>query len=202
VRLVAVGCSWGGLAALTTLLGALPSDLDAAVVVVQHRGPDESQLGQLLHERSALPVREVDDKDEILPRQVFLGPPGYHLLIEPGTFALSTDAPVHHARPSLDVLFESAADAYGRDCIGVVLTGASADGAAGLARIAAAGGAALVQDPGTSERHEMPAAALAAAARAISLPLDGIAPAIADLCASGATAFDRAAHHGATRLRA
>jgi len=192
VRLVAVGCSWGGLAALTTLLGGLPSDLDAAVVVVQHRGPDESQLGNLLHERSTLPVREVEDKDEIVPRRVFLGPPGYHLLIERGAFALSTDAPVNHARPSLDVLFETAAEAYGRDCIGVVLTGASADGAAGLARIADAGGAALVQDPRTSERHEMPAAALAAASGSISLPLDLIAPAIADICSSGATASVRA----------
>ena len=195
MRLVAVGCSWGGLAALTTLLGALPRDLDAAVAVVQHRGPDESKLEQLLHERSALPVTEVDDKDEIVARQVFLGPPGYLLLVEHGTFALSTDAPVNFARPSLDVLFETAAEAYGRDCIGVVLTGASADGAAGLARIAAAGGAALVQDPATSERREMPAAALAAAPEAICLPLERIAPAIADICTAGG-----AAPHSGTRV--
>ena len=194
MRLVAVGCSWGGLAALTTLLGALPSDLDAAVAVVQHRGPEDSKLGELLHGRSVLPVDEVDDKDAIVAGRVFLGPPGYHLLVERGTFALSTDAPVNFARPSLDVLFETAADAYGRDCIGVVLTGASADGAAGLARIAAAGGAALVQDPETSERHEMPAAALAAAPGAICLPLGRIAPAIADICAAGGAT----SHSGAT----
>jgi len=182
VRLVAVGCSWGGLAALSTLLGGLPPDLDAAVVVAQHRAEEDSPLAELLAARSALPVREAEDKDELVPGRVYLAPPGYHVLVQPGRLALSVDEPVQYARPSLDVLLESAADAYGADCVGVVLTGASGDGAAGLARIEAAGGAAVVQDPGTAERAEMPAAALAATREPVVAPLERIAAIVADLC--------------------
>jgi two-component system chemotaxis response regulator CheB len=185
VRLVAVGCSWGGLAALSTLLAALPEDLDAAVAVAQHRNAETSQLAALLAARSTLPVREVEDKDPVRSGRVALAPPAYHLLVEPGRYALSTEAPVQHARPSLDVLFESAADAYGERCIGVVLTGASADGAAGLRRIRERGGAAIVQQPETAERAEMPAAALLAVPQALVLPLDEIAGAVAELCAAG-----------------
>ena len=183
MRLVAIGCSWGGLAALSRLLDALPDELDAAVVVAQHRAPEESALERLLHSRSRLPVHEVEDKDRILAGCVFLAPPGYHLLVEPGSFALSVDEPVNYARPSLDVLFESAADAYGEDCVGVVLTGASADGAAGLLRICELGGAAIVQQPDTAERPEMPTAALLAVPSARILPLAEIPDAIAELCA-------------------
>jgi two-component system chemotaxis response regulator CheB len=187
VKLIAIGCSWGGLAALTVLLDRLPADLDAAVVIAQHRSPDASQLEHLLHERSALPVREVDDKDEIRPRAAFLAPPGYHLLVERGRFALSTDEPVQYARPSLDVLFESAADAYREDCIGVVLTGASADGAAGLHAICEAGGVAIVQEPQSAERAEMPAAALHATPSAQILPLEQIPAVLAGLVTAGAS---------------
>lgn len=182
MKLVAVGCSWGGLAALTRLLGALPDALAAAVVVAQHRAEEASALEALLQERSLMSVHEVDDKDDLEAGRVYLAPSGYHVLVEPGALALSTEAPVRYARPSLDVLFESAADAYGADCVGVVLTGASADGAAGLARIAAAGGAAIVQDPDTAERREMPAAALAAVPDARRLPLDEIPAALVELC--------------------
>jgi two-component system chemotaxis response regulator CheB len=178
VKLIAIGCSWGGLAALSVLLDGLPADLDAAVVIAQHRSPDVSQLEHLLHERSSLPVQEVDDKDEIVPNRVFLAPPAYHLLVDRDRFALSTDEPVQHARPSLDVLFESAADAYGSDCIGVVLTGASADGAAGLRAICDAGGIAIVQEPESAERAEMPSAALLATPSAQILPLEEIADAL------------------------
>jgi two-component system chemotaxis response regulator CheB len=185
MKLIAIGCSWGGLSALSVLLDHLPADLDAAVVIAQHRGPDQSNLAQLLHERSALPVHEVEDKDEVRARTVFLAPPAYHLLVEQGRFALSTEGPVQYARPSLDVLFESAADAYAEDCIGVVLTGASADGAAGLRRVCELGGAAIVQEPETAERREMPAAALAATPSARILPLAEIPAALIELC--GAT---------------
>jgi two-component system, chemotaxis family, protein-glutamate methylesterase/glutaminase len=185
VKLIAIGCSWGGLAALTVLLDGLPADLDAAVVVAQHRAPEVSQLEHLLHERSQMPVQEVDDKDEIRARTVFLAPPAYHTLVEPGRFALSTDAPVQYARPSLDVLFESAADAYGPDCIGVVLTGASADGAAGLNAICEAGGVAIVQEPESAERAEMPAAALDATPSAQVLPLEEIPAALTRLIQTG-----------------
>jgi len=181
VKLIAIGCSWGGLAALSVLLDGLPDDLDAAVVIAQHRGADTSQLEHLLAARSRLPVREIDDKDELEPRRVFLAPPGYHTLVERGGFALSTDAPVQYARPSLDVLFESAADAYGEDCVGVVLTGASSDGAEGLHAICRAGGAAIVQEPESAERSEMPAAALLAVPSARILPLEQIPGALAEL---------------------
>jgi two-component system chemotaxis response regulator CheB len=166
------------------VLEGLPKRLDAAVAVAQHRSPDTSPLEQLLHGRSTLPVHEVEDKDEIRPATVYLAPPGYHLLVERGAFALSTEAPVNYARPSLDVLFESAADAYGEDCIGVVMTGASADGAAGLHAICEAGGAAIVQEPESAERQEMPAAALEATPSARILPLDEISAALAALVGS------------------
>jgi two-component system chemotaxis response regulator CheB len=181
VKLIAVGCSWGGLAALTLLLDRLPPDLDAAVAIAQHRTAEDSPLEQLLRERSRLPLREVEDKDEIVAGHAFLAPPGYHLLVEPGRFALSTEEPVQYARPSLDVLFESAADAYGPDCVGVVLTGANADGAAGLHAVCEAGGVAIVQEPDTAERHEMPQAALLATPTARILPLDAIPAALTDL---------------------
>ena len=181
MKLIAIGCSWGGLAALSVLLDALPERLDAAVVIAQHRASEPSQLDHLLHERSALPVRELEDKEPLRAGRVFLCPPGYHTLVEQGRFALSTEGPVQHARPSLDVLFESAADAYGPDCIGVVMTGASADGAAGLHAICEAGGAVIVQEPESAERQEMPAAALQATPSARILPLDEIPAALAKL---------------------
>ncbi len=96
MRLVAVGCSWGGLAALTTLLQGLPAGLDAAVVIAQHRSEEESALEAILRERSPLPLDEVEDKDAIEPGHVYLAPPGYHLLVQPGRLALSTEEPVHH----------------------------------------------------------------------------------------------------------
>jgi two-component system chemotaxis response regulator CheB len=187
MKLIAIGCSWGGLAALSILLTRLPDDLDAAVVIAQHRAPETSQLEHLLAGKSTLPLHEVDDKDPIEPGRVFLAPPAYHTLVERGSFALSTDAPVQHARPSLDVLFESAADAYGADCVGVVLTGASADGAAGLRAICEAGGAAIVQEPESAERHEMPAAALLATPSARALPLERIPDALVELAGARAS---------------
>ena len=181
MKLIAIGCSWGGLAALTVVLDTLPERLDAAVVIAQHRASEPSQLEHLLHERSSLPVQEIEDKEPLRPGRVFLCPPGYHTLVERSSFALSTEGPVQHARPSLDVLFESAADAYGEDCVGVVLTGASADGAEGLHAICRAGGAAIVQEPESAERSEMPAAALLAVPSARILPLEQIPGALAEL---------------------
>ena len=186
-ELVVVGCSWGGLAALERLLDHLPEAVDLPIVVAQHRGPDSLQgvLEATLRRGRPRPVVEVEDKDAIAPGRVYLAPPDYHLLVEPGSFALSVDERVQYARPSIDVLFESAADAYGERVIGVVLTGANADGAAGLARIVERGGATIVQDPESAEAREMPAAALAAAAEATVLPLERIGLHIAELCAVG-----------------
>ena len=130
----------------------------------------------MLRLRTRLPVADVEDKAPIEPGRVYLAPPDYHLLIEPGYFSLSTEPHVHYARPSIDVLFESAADAYGDRVIGVILTGANADGAHGLARIKQLGGVAVVQDPRTAERPEMPGAALVATAADAVLPLVEIGP--------------------------
>ena len=177
-ELIAVGASWGGLKAVSAILSALPEDLDAAVVVAQHRGADtlDGGLASILDMRTKLKVRDVDDKEPIEPGHVYLAPPDYHLLVDDRHFALSTDAPVRFARPSIDVLFESAAEAYGDRAIGVILTGANDDGAAGLARIKERGGVAIVQDPAEAERHEMPRAAMAATVADAILPLTEIGP--------------------------
>lgn len=122
-----------------------------------------SRLVEVLSARAALPVREPDDKEPLAPGVVYVAPPGYHLLVErDATFSLSVDEAVNFSRPSLDVLFESAADALGASLVGVVLSGASDDGAAGLAAIARAGGVTIVQAPASAEVPTMPEAALAA----------------------------------------
>jgi two-component system chemotaxis response regulator CheB len=182
-ELVAIGASWGGFDALRRLLAHLPEEVDVPIVVAQHRGADslDRALETTLQRVVGRPVREVDDKDAIEPRHVYLAPPDYHLLVERGSFALSTDERVQHARPSIDVLFESAADAYGERVIGIVLTGANEDGAAGLRRIADRGGLAIVQDPATAERRAMPDAAIAAGAPVV-LPLEEIGPFVAARC--------------------
>jgi len=183
-RLVAIGASWGGLDALRRILGGLPSDLDAAVVVAQHRGPESHRTAfrDLLGAVTALTVREGRDKQELVQGVVYLAPPDYHLLVEGTSLALSTDEPVMYARPSIDVLFETAAESYRARCVGVVLTGANADGAHGLARVAELGGLAIVQDPAGAERDEMPRAALAAVPGARVAQVDEIASLLVDAC--------------------
>ena len=175
-ELIVIGASWGGLHAVGEILSALPRDLEAAVVVAQHRRIDTAELAALLGGRAHLPVGDVDDKQPIERGHVYLAPPDYHLLIERGYFALSQDERVHYSRPSIDVLFESAADAYRERVIGVILTGSNEDGAAGLARVKARGGVAVVQDPETAERGEMPGAALARTEADAVLPLGEIGP--------------------------
>ncbi len=172
-RLVAVGASAGGLHALRTLVASLPADFDVPVVIVQHRARESELLCELLQECTRLPVAEVVDKMDVAPG-VFVGPPDYHLFLDGGSFSLSTDEPVRYSRPSIDVMFESAADEYGMDAIGVVLTGANADGAAGLRRIADRGGHAVVQHPDTAEVRVMPRSALKAVPEACVLPLEEI----------------------------
>jgi two-component system chemotaxis response regulator CheB len=172
--LVVIGCSWGGLAALTQVLEGLPSKVTAPVVVVQHRGTGGSALAELLARQTDRPVKEADDKQELVAGAVYVAPPQYHLLVEPGRLALSTDEPVRFSRPSIDVTFESAADAYPNGVVGIVLTGANADGARGLAHIVRRGGRAIVQDPATAERREMPDAAIAAVPSAIVAAADRI----------------------------
>lgn len=181
--LIAVGTSLGGLHALLAVFGALPADLPVPIVLVQHRGPSaETTLVDMLARGTALTVVEAEDKLEMQAGTVYVAPPDYHLLVEErGTLALSTEAPVRAARPSIDVLFESAADAYRERLVGVLLTGASADGAAGLARIKQLGGRAIVQDPASAECAVMPAAGIAATAVDYVLPLDQIGAHVASL---------------------
>ncbi|MDX6692041.1 MAG: two-component system, chemotaxis family, protein-glutamate methylesterase/glutaminase [Solirubrobacteraceae bacterium] len=183
VELVAIGASWGGLQAVGLVLQALPPEFAAAVVVAQHRSA-EAELGTLEHllgARCALEVAEAEDKQEIAAGSVLIAPPDYHMLVEGGSVALSVDEQVHYSRPSIDVLLSSAADSFGARAAGVILTGANEDGAAGLARIAARGGAAIVQDPDEAARPEMPRAALAATPGARVLALERIGPLLAEL---------------------
>jgi two-component system, chemotaxis family, protein-glutamate methylesterase/glutaminase len=183
-QIVAVGTSLGGFEALRTVLGALPPDFPSAVAVVQHRsGEDSDGMLALLAPHITLPIVEVEDKDQIVPGYVYLSPANYHLIAERGYFSLSADQPVLYARPSIDVLFESAAESFGERTIGVLLTGMSRDGTAGLARIKERGGVAIVQDPASAEGHTMPQSAIASVAVDRVLPLAEIAPFLVELCA-------------------
>jgi two-component system chemotaxis response regulator CheB len=181
-EIVVVGTSYGGLAALQTLLPALAPDFPLPVVVVQHRGKDRDTLCEFLQRHSVLPLTEPNDKDAIAPGRVYLAPRDYHLLVERDGFALSTEAPVSYARPSVNVLFESAAEVYREHTVGVVLTGANADGARGLAKIKAYGGMCVVEDPSSAESKGMPRAAVEAVKPDAVLPLAGIAPFLNQLC--------------------
>lgn len=183
-EIIVVGTSWGGLDAVSRLLDDLHEEVHQPIVVVQHRSAESADgiLASLLGSRTRRTVCDPDDKTELEPDHVYLGPPDYHVLLEDGHVALSTDAPVQYARPSIDVLFESAADVYGERAIGIVLTGASADGAAGLARIKDCGGVAIVQDPNTSVRRTMPDAAIAATVADAILPLEEIPKFLYGLC--------------------
>jgi two-component system, chemotaxis family, protein-glutamate methylesterase/glutaminase len=183
-ELVVIGASWGGLRAVGELLDGLPERLELAFAVAQHRGPDARRGGleELLQMHTPYSVREVGDKDPIELGNVYVAPPDYHLLVERGHFALSVDERVNYARPSIDVLFETASDVYRERLIGVVLTGANEDGAAGLALIKRRGGVAIVQDPSEAEAPAMPTAALAATAADAVLPLGEIGPFLHGLC--------------------
>ena len=181
---VVIGCSWGGLRALEQLLGDLPGSFPAPIAVAQHRDADSEDdlLPNLLARYTPLEVADAEHDDELRPGRVLLAPPGYHMLIEGGRVNLSVDEPVQFARPSIDVLFESAAETFGSRLIGVVLTGANADGAEGLAEIRRRGGHTIVEDPTTAERPEMPRAALGAEPAQV-LALEAIGPAICSVLA-------------------
>lgn len=191
-ELVAIGASLGGLNALTVVLGSLPKDFPVPVAVVQHRHPDaDDGLSALLQKYTHLIVKDAEDKEEILPGKVYLAPADYHLLVEGRNaymgsphFALSTEGAVIYTRPSIDVLFESAADAYAQKVIGVVLSGANHDGTKGLARIKARGGKTVVQQPQTAECHIMPASAIASVMVDKILPLTEIACFLTQICFS------------------
>jgi two-component system chemotaxis response regulator CheB len=183
-ELICIGASWGGLQAISRVLSDIPDELDQPIVIAQHRHPDslEGTFAQLLQAQSGRMVRDAEDKLSIEPRHVYVAPPNYHLLVERGSLALSVDEHVHHARPSIDVLFESAAHAYGPAAIGIILTGANEDGARGLAEIKRRGGVAVIQDPADAVRRSMPEAAIAATAADAVLPLGEIGKFVYGLC--------------------
>lgn len=182
-EIIVVGASIGGLKALQSLLSSLPEDFPVPIVIVQHRGNDaESGLCDFLRRSSLLPVSEPDDKEKIIPGHAYLAPRDYHLLLSDGSFALSTDPPVGFARPSVDVLFESAADAYKERAIGIILTGSNRDGARGLAAIKLRGGLTVVEDPARATCREMPDSAIAATEVDRILSLEEIGPFLNQLC--------------------
>jgi two-component system chemotaxis response regulator CheB len=183
-ELICIGASWGGLYAVGQVLSDLPGEIDLPIVIAQHRHPDspETTLAELLQLRTDRLVQDVEDKMQIEPNHVYIAPPDYHVLVERGFYALSVEERVQFARPSIDVVFESAAYAYGAAVIGIILTGANQDGAHGLARIKERGGVAVIQDPAGAMRRTMPDAALSTTAADAVLPLEEIGKFVYGLC--------------------
>ncbi|WP_035058151.1 chemotaxis protein CheB [Desulfuromonas sp. TF] len=177
-----LGGSAGGISAVTTIVSALPPSFSLPVVVVLHQSPGELGWVEYLGRQARLPVVEAEDKMPLAPGRVYCAPAGYHLLLETGgTLALSVDEKVNFARPSIDLLFSSAADALAPALIGIVLTGTNGDGARGLAEIAEAGGLAVVQSPRTAEWPTMPEAALETVPQALVVDLEEIAKILVEL---------------------
>jgi two-component system chemotaxis response regulator CheB len=182
-ELVVIGCSMGGMRALQVIFEALPGDFPVPIAVVQHRYKTSGEaLPAYLRRHASLSVVDAEDKQWIKPGNVYLAPADYHLLVERGEFSLSVEGKVEYSRPSVDVLFESAADAYGPGVVGVILTGANADGARGGKRIKQRGGFLIVQDPESAESKDMPQAAIRAGRVDRILPLDRIGPFLVELC--------------------
>jgi two-component system chemotaxis response regulator CheB len=181
-----VGVSSGGVHALKTILSGLPARFPSPIAVVHHVAEDsDGFLAEHLNATCEIAVKEAEDKEPLCPGMAYLAPAGYHLLVEQDrTFSLSVDDRVKFSRPAIDVLFESAADAF-RDClIGIVLTGANEDGAKGLKAISIRGGLTIVQDPKTAEAQYMPRAAIAATPVDHIVALERVAPLLLALCAS------------------
>lgn len=192
-EIILVGASLGGLVAVETLIEGLAADFPLPLAVVMHRSVESGDaLRGALQRHTKLRVREAEDKEAIQPGRVYIAPSDYHLLVEQGLFALSTQGVVSYARPSIDVLFESAADSYGPAAVGIILTGANHDGARGAARLKARGGYLIVQDPETAESSVMPRAAMNAAKPDRIVRLEEIAPLLRKLtvgCRDGSQAL-------------
>lgn len=175
-KAVVIGASAGGVEALSTVLPQLPSD-HCAVLVVIHLPPNKpSVMAELFAEKCRMRVVEAEDKAPIETGTIYFAPPDYHVLVEPDfSIALSNEAPVWFSRPSIDVLFETAADAYGANLTGIILTGANEDGASGLRAVMAQGGRGLIQSPEAAYARLMPETARDLSPQAQVLPLDRIA---------------------------
>ncbi|WP_159886545.1 chemotaxis protein CheB [Paenibacillus puerhi] len=180
---VVIGVSAGGLKALGILLSALSPRFPLPLLIVQHmKEGSEGFLAGHLDSQASIRVKEADDKEYIYPGCAYLAPSGYHMLVEEDrSISLSVDPPVLHSRPSIDVLFESAAYVYEGNCIGIVLTGANGDGSQGLSRIKQSGGLTIVQNPQTAEYSTMPLAAIRAADPDYILDLEDIGRLLSEL---------------------
>ena len=174
---IVIGASAGALEALSVILPALPAHFRLPIIIVVHVPPDKhSVLAELFQAKCRITVLEAEDKEPIMGGTAYFAPPDYHLLVEKnGTLSLSSEEQVLFSRPSIDVLFESAADAYGPDLTAVVLTGANEDGAKGLACVVAAGGKAIVQNPQTAFASTMPESAISLCPDAQVMSLAAIA---------------------------
>jgi two-component system chemotaxis response regulator CheB len=163
-QLVVIGSSAGGLEALKKLIGGLKDDFALPMVIVQHMSPDaENYLPLFLNNIGKIKAKEADEKESPRKGTVYIAPPNYHLLLEiDRTFTLTVDERVNYARPAIDVLFETAAEAYGEQLIGIILTGANNDGTAGMNKIKEYGGMTIVQDPAEAEVNLMPLSAIQA----------------------------------------
>lgn len=185
-KAVVIGVSTGGVAALKQLLPALPADFPIPILVVSHLTPtSDDGLAVLLNSLSSIRVKEADEEEALSPGTVYLAPANYHLLVErKGCLSLSIDPPVNFARPSVDVLFESAAEIFGPALIGVVLTGAGSDGSKGLLTIRQRGGITVVQAPADAEMDSMPKQALALLSPDYLIPLQELPDLLIKLAAS------------------
>lgn len=159
---IVIGSSMGGMAALSEIMPALPNEFKLPIIVVQHRYADSDEfLSEYLNKLSAVNIVEAEDKSRIEPGTVYLAPSDYHLLVEHNkTISLSRDLPINFSRPSIDVLFDSAAEVYHDKLIGVILTGANSDGSLGLKKIKEHGGLTIVQNPDTAQASIMPKSAI------------------------------------------
>jgi two-component system, chemotaxis family, protein-glutamate methylesterase/glutaminase len=183
IRAVAIGASAGAVQALCRILPALPASYPLPLLIVVHVPPDrDNALVPLLQTKCRVQVKEAEDKEPALPGVAYFAPSDYHLLVEAdGALSLSSDEPVNYSRPSIDILFESAADAFGPGLAAVVLTGANDDGALGLKAVVEAGGLAFVEDPDGAYASAMPAAALQACPSAKAMKLDAIVTCLLNL---------------------
>ncbi len=187
VKLIVIGTSLGGLNALTELFSCLPANFVTPIAVVIHRGVTEfDYLIDVLQKSTDIKIIEARDKLPVSPSEIVVAPADYHLLIDKNYYALSVDAPVQYARPSIDVLFESVADQYGAAAIGILLTGGGCDGVSGLGKIKDRNGAVFVQNPLTAEDPGLPQAALDAAIVTDTFLVDQIAVHLIALSDGGA----------------
>jgi len=173
---IVIGVSSGGLNAMKIMFSILPHEFSIPIVIVQHIGARSENIWvQLLNDKCKLEIKEADEKEKIEKGKIYIAPPNYHLLIEQDrTFTLTVDERVNYARPSIDVLFETAAEAYQNRLVGIVLTGSNNDGSKGLKRIKEYGGLTIVQQPDTAESSFMPASAIATVQPDYILPLEAI----------------------------